>query len=84
MNEFIEETWPLLVAILLTVLFGVFVLYNVMHEEERWTKFAKEHDCKVTSERAGTVLYNTTGNGGVIVVPSKKTWTCNNGVTYER
>ena len=93
-----EKSDYVIVAGIILVLFGVSA-YFAFHAEEqiieaKWKTFAKEHNCTQLMETETITTYRqgvTVGPDGAMhpslhttVIPSKRAYTCDDGVTYWR
>lgn len=84
-------------VISLTLLFVALIVgmgYLIYRDEKQWEAFAKAHNCKIVAVQSGDVVtivtYSVGPNGqmiptmGTASTSEKKTYKCDDGVTYTR
>lgn len=65
------------------------IIYGVIKDKEEWDIFFKEHECKQISYQEGTVvpvfgIGQSAPISGVVIIPSRKEFLCNDGKIYRR
>jgi hypothetical protein len=81
-----EKGLALIIAAIIGVL-GLYIWADV-EESKQWAAFSKSHDCVVVENVPSSTVpvFNMNNGGGmsIAIVPGKKAWRCNDGVTYWR
>ncbi len=84
----VSELWFWGVVIVITI--PGLMIWALVVSEHSWQKFSVEHDCKITSRIAGSVISTTTigADGklgvGLATIPEKVGYLCNDGITHWR
>jgi hypothetical protein len=85
--DWLEDFWPMLIAVTLTVLLLVAAVYLAIQDSRRWAHYSVEHHCVAKGVKKGQVVTSVGpsmgGDGGVAittgVTPDQTVYVCDGG-----
>lgn len=74
---------------LFSIILFFLIIYASIKDKKEWDIFFKEHECKQISHQEGTVIpvfgvAQSAPISGVVIIPSRKEFLCNDGKIYLR
>lgn len=80
MRRILEEYQLFVVAAVAVLSLGVLAVWQSKREASAWEQYRVQHKCTVTAIQAETIMF--TSDGGHVVSPLRRGWTCDGGITY--